>query len=150
MSVLGQKEMYLNNDMCRKCGGGCCRTYPGCCMPQDFKDEAAVLEAIRSGRYCIDWWEQGIPGNFDSERAYLLRPSIKGCEGQLLHRQLQIGECTFLGQDGCELTLEERPSGCLLLEPQANGRCIAHGAGRYEAATEWFKCKYLYEVALEG
>lgn len=44
--------------MCAKCGGECCKTFPGLCLPSDFGRPAdrrgRITKALKSGRYCLE------------------------------------------------------------------------------------------------
>ena len=124
---------YVNYELCKKCGGKCCQELPGCCLPEDFdNDENKVKAALKSGNYAIDWWE-------GDEPLYFVRPATKlGKEKECLFDPSWGGECIFFTQDiGCALPYEQRPSGCRLLEPVESGKCISHGAGKWEAALAW-------------
>lgn len=113
------KECNEDRAICAKCGGRCCKQYPGIVSPQDG-DFVALLD---SGRYAIDWWEGDARYDVDElTRTYFIRPRIKGYEDLLLHPAWG-GECTFLGSTGCELSYKDRPFNCRDLEPLASGNC---------------------------
>jgi len=139
------RECFLNVELCAKCGGRCCKKMSGEAIPDDFGDEenlhTAVLQALESGNWVIDWWE-GDPRGLDSDNpeyvspGYYLRPRVKtDCAGNFCLSW--GGECIFLGKDGCVLAPEDRPVSCRLLEPKQDD-CIMHdGGGRRAAALAW-------------
>jgi len=133
---------YLNPEICKNCGGYCCSKVAGCCLPEDFgNDIDLVEEALRLGRFCVDWWE-GDPreDKFILSRAYFIRPVGKGMEGILTDPTWGSIGCTFQAENGCELPPEQRPAGCRLLEPSENGAgCKSHGGDKKEAALAWLE-----------
>lgn len=108
-------------DICKKCGGDCCKRYPGITDPKDFKDEKSMREAIASGLFCMDMWEGEFEGTYN---VLYIRPSIKEHEGDILDRSWG-GPCTFLTGAGCLLSHDSRPRQCRELEPTGQG-CKQH------------------------
>jgi Fe-S-cluster containining protein len=109
-----------NPDLCNDCGK-CCKSYPGGTIPSDFDEkdlEGSVLEAIKSGRYTIDWWE-GTPDRtlFKGYITMYVRPAMKRHEHEVRDASWGGGECTFLGANGCELPFDNRPYACRDLKP---------------------------------
>ena len=133
--------------------GKCCKGMPGSSFPSDFLPDIrkGVKEALKSGRWTIDWWE-GDPRDFamswmyehDTQLAgyvtsgYYLRPATKGKEGQLRDPSWGRQGCTFLRSDGCELSPQERPKDCRVMEPISGGPCNFHGhRPKQDAAIAW-------------
>ena len=110
---------------------------PGAAYPSDFgHDFQKVKEAIDSGRWCVDWWE-GDVADGDRDRTFYVRPATKGNEG-LTHDPSWGGECVFLGEKGCVLSSEERPTECRHLVPNPKFRCVLEGiVGKKGAAIAW-------------
>ncbi|MBT1247377.1 MULTISPECIES: hypothetical protein [unclassified Thermosipho (in: thermotogales)] len=137
--------MYINFEICSKCKGKCCKNYPGLALPNDFgntKEEIYknLIDAFKSGNWCIDW---------EKKEEYFVRPSIKGKEFQVFDHSIS-GECTFLTERGCKLTKEKRPSGCLLLEPKENEKCVQH-LKKQKVMNEWKKFhNILINAAIEA
>ena len=133
-------EYYPQPELCTTCGGKCCKNIPGATRPSDFKGRQQIIEALRGGRYCVDWWE-GDPRKRKNtlSRGYFIRPAGKGFEGRLLDPSWGGIGCTFLTDTGCSLEPEQRPTQCRLLEPDATGHCIDHSGGKREAAIAWLK-----------
>lgn len=114
------------SDLCAKCGGLCCQQCPGLTVPSDFKDNDAILAAIKSGRWCLDWYEAD--GTFEQGDVYFVRPSIKGREGKTRHAAWG-GECTFLGPDGCTSGIKPHQCRTLVARP---GMLCRHDDARFE------------------
>jgi len=105
--------------LCAECQGKCCRTYPGSCFPEDFASYEELLEALKSGRYALDWWEgDPRPGKDELGRAYFVRPAAVGSIE--IFDPIWHGECIMLSPTGCILPFEQRPSGCRLLIPDGS------------------------------
>jgi len=136
-----KKKNYLNPKICKECGGACCNFFPGECYPEDFGDPLLenLIKAFESGKWAIDWWEgDPRPEEDKLERAYYIRPSLKGVNR--LFDPSWGGECIFLNNDRCILSPEERPKSCRMLEPKPKGEdCIHHDGtgGKREAAIAW-------------
>jgi Fe-S-cluster containining protein len=128
---------YLKPNLCAPCGGKCCKTIPGCAYPEDFPTKEVLQAALDSGRWCIDWWEgDAREGHTELSKTYYVRPAIKGYEG-VRHHPSWGGECTFLGKNGCELSVLDRPTECRSLEPRVNGCYTHNGHGKQSAAVAW-------------
>jgi hypothetical protein len=150
--------MYENADLCRKCGGRCCKLLPGTAHPQDFglpgeNGEQKVKEALGGGRWAIDWWV-GDPrddaGAYGLRDCYFVRPATKGKDGKLLDPS-RGGTCTFLGKNGCTIEADARPTNCKLLEP-GEKECIYHGKvenPKQDGALEWIPYQGLLRAITE-
>jgi len=129
-------------EICTKCGGKCCKNYPGGATPEDFEapDELVmynkIVEALKSGRWTIDWVGTG------DARLYFIRPAIKGKEYSTFDHAYE-GECTFLTSKGCELKFQERPEACRMLVPKRGEPCDNQGYTRRFIATCWEKYQEL-------
>lgn len=131
-----------NVEVCRACGGKCCWQVPGECFPEDFDcSEELVYEALKSGNYCIDWWE-GDPRDLDSEdpeyveKGEYIRPAHRGMEGVIEDPTWDNKACHFLTDNGCTLKYENRPKGCRELVPSESG-CFSKSGGKKGAALAW-------------
>lgn len=128
-----------NKQLCKECGGNCCKRMGCHYSPDDFKEITyeSLKKEIEKGFISIDWWD-GNPfengSTDDIDRAYYLR---------IRHKDSEIvdpswgGECILLTDDGCPLSYEERPKGARLLEP-SEYNCISHYNKR-QAAKDWYK-----------
>lgn len=161
MTIIRIQSANTNAAICTACGGACCKNLPGEVLPGDLSPTLDPYEVIveahnllESGLYTFDWYERFIPegGNIDnafsSERGYYLRPVTVGMEDSWRDPS-HGGRCTLLHDEGCELTEEDRPSGCRSLIPQeplarkrAGGCHPAEGyTGKRSAAQAWFPFK---------
>jgi len=141
--------MFVNEKICKVCGGECCKAQPGACYPKEFglpSEPNKVKAAINSGKYCIDWWEgDPRPDKYKYSRGYFVRPVVKGMEG-VRSDPTWGGHCTFLTKAGCELAEEDRPWACQSLEPKEEGQCIVHEGSKRGAAIEWLPYNKLLEI----
>jgi hypothetical protein len=129
--------MFENKEICAACKGRCCEMMPGACFPEDFSWDS-LEDALKSGKYCIDWWEGDPRPKGRLEQAYFIRPATKGKEGILLDASWG-GECVFLEKGvGCMLSCDKRPLGCQMLEP-IKGGCNVHGKGKKESCIAWIE-----------
>lgn len=130
--------MNENPEVCGACRGACCRRYPGCAFPEDFPTQEVLRAALGSGRWVVDWFEgDPRPGLRVLTQAFFVRPAMKGNEGEQYHAPWEGGECTFLGDSGCELSAEKRPLQCKEMVPSASRRCSSGGYGKKSAALAW-------------
>ncbi len=130
--------VFKRPDLCKPCGGACCKSLPGAAFPHDFKlsagdDLAPVREALKSGLWSLDWWD-GDPRDDrdDVGRAIFLRP--RTVSGGAVDPSWG-GRCSWLGDDGCRFP-RNRPSGCRGLEPTTT-RCVVRHSSKQEAAIAW-------------
>lgn len=126
---------YPAAPVCVTCGGECCKRSAGIAYPLDFAEPLfdSLVAAFRSGRWAIDWVEGEPP-------IFYVRPRHVGVVE--LRDPSWGGQCVFLGPFGCELSFNERPTGCRMLEPvEVDGAgptpCLSHGHDKYRAAKEW-------------
>lgn len=136
-----ENKFFEKKDICSNCKGKCCKRLPGSNFPEDFDMENGtekLIKAITNGNYAIDSWE-GDPGDGEIfKEAYFVRPATKNNIGKIYDYSWG-GECIFLTITGCELKAENRPSGCIALEPKEN-ICVLHGdKDKRNAALQWRK-----------
>jgi Fe-S-cluster containining protein len=141
---------YINEEMCKKCGGKCCSLCPGANFPEDFglpENKEFLIELLKSGNYCIDWWEGSPVDGKEMDRAYFVRPNYKGYK-ELYHPDWGGKPCTFWNiNNGCELKFEDRPHNCRYVEPHPEGfgKCVVHDGSKKEAAIQWLPYNDLLE-----
>lgn len=143
-------ESYLRPKICAKCNGDCCKQHPGSTSPKDFGEPLLdnLIKAFKTGKWAIDWWE-GDPRNTDIlSRACFVRPAIKGHKE--LYHPTWGGECVFFAENvGCELSVDDRPSECRMLEPKKNG-CVQHGSSKQDCAIAWIPYADIIRDAAEA
>lgn len=136
--------------MCRECGGSCCKSYPGTAWPSDFEPDIldGLKKALSSGLWEIDWWE-GIIDGVDSPN--FIRPAVKIDDRNtevMLRRGLWSGVCIFLGDGGCNLSWEQRPTMCKALVPNFPGACdTGEEFNKKAGAKAWIPYQDLIEKA---
>jgi len=126
------KPTYQKPEICKECGGECCKSSPGCATPADFKPDIYnnLVEAFKSRKWVIDAWELSNGG-----KLHYVRPAT--IDSKRLHDySWDYGPCVLLTETGCSLEPHKRPAGCRLLEPRT-GQCKVHGVGKYNAARAW-------------
>ena len=124
-------ENNENKSICSICGGKCCKRMPGLNIPDDFNNDIRLIfKALKSGKYCIDWWE-------DSPNIYYVRPATADKIG-FLKDPSWGGTCNFLTANGCSLKFEERPYTCKVLIPNETFQC-GHTVGndKYSLVLKW-------------
>ena len=122
---------YLAPEICRECGGSCCKKVPGGAAPEDMIHlyggglQKALTAALNSGHWVIDYW-YGDPrdGKYEVKKGYYIRPRTKEDKQKLFGEGGGYG-CLFLTPTGCSLAPEDRPAGCRLLEPKPE-HCVCH------------------------
>jgi len=133
---------HTNYDVCKRCGGNCCQTFPGSFFPEDLTNTEAI-EGLLSGDFAIDSWEGDAEGlDPEIKRTFFIRPATKGNEGKLFDYSWG-GPCTFHSkQDGCRLPFNKRPRECQVLMPQSDNYpydCKTPYTGKKDAAVAWKK-----------
>lgn len=114
-------EKVINNEnieICKKCGGVCCKNYAGAYHPNDFGDNITyeLLEsAMETNNIAIDWYEMK-----DNEKGFYLRP--RHTDGGKVDPSWGA-QCVNLTDNGCKLSFDERPYGCRTLIPNINFAC---------------------------
>ena len=121
-----------NKEICTKCGGRCCNTFPGITHPEDFDySERAIRSSITIGNYSIDLYDNSVS---DWETILFVRPSIKGSEKMIFHES-GGGCCTFHEIKSCILNYNSRPRECRDLTPKEGGGC--YGVNKILSAKWW-------------
>lgn len=118
-----------NKALCSACQGRCCKSLPGCFLPEDFMeggkvDWQAIENGLQKGKFSIDYWEER-----EGPSLYFLRPATKSHMERNTHPTRWVdaswgGECVFLTETGCSLSPQARPAGCLDLVPKVRQHTI--------------------------
>ncbi len=128
---------YEDAEVCRACGGICCKSN-GCSLsPEDMLREIAEWEAGQAG---------GKTGSADPTKMQIEKwlmagncaiDSFSGKEGTCYFIRMRhkcftfigvdaMGECIALTDRGCSLPFEKRPRGGRYLEGRADRHCLQH------------------------
>ena len=128
-----------NHDICKECGGKCCKHMGGFLHPNDIEvfDESHIREMLDSGRYSIDWVEPygDIPIIDD---VYFLR--FRHVGASIVDPSFG-GRCVMLTDEGCSLPFEERAYGCKVLTPHSEHKCD-DAYYKKQVAEDWDKPEY--------
>ena len=150
MQIIEDPKITKNYEMCKFCGGSCCKRNACDCSPKDFDNDINKMrEALLTGNYTIDFSRQDadafiiefnqiyldvnmvkrIPSQF-----FYLRPRNVGRPiVDIIHKEEVEGPCIFWSQEkGCALTYEERPKGGRTLIPMLGPGKIPLCVGQYE------------------
>lgn len=123
-----------NFEICKKCGGQCCKNYGGFFHPSDLGEEITeevIRKWIDRGDVSIDWYDGYGPKIVNG---YFLRMRHKN--GDILDPAFK-GECVHLTPSGCDLKFDERAYGCKRLVPTDGKEECSGSYDKYEAATDW-------------
>lgn len=158
-----------NLDLCKQCGGLCCKAL-GCHFhPKDFKviTEESMIDFINeSGCISLDWFE-GDPyateedndkdtigfvelmmSTISNERIYF--PRMKSINAPVLDVSLH-GQCAILTDKGCPLLFSYRPYGGRCLVP---GNTLEDGCdsdyNKRECAKSWFPYKDIMQKVADS
>jgi len=127
----------VNTEICKKCGGKCCKA-TGCHIsPFDLKEISVefIINLIdETGCISIDWWDGNpITNEHTNEKAYFLR--IKNQDSFTVDPTFG-GICSILTDIGCPLSFEYRPRGARDLVP-SEGECQVLYS-KQECAIDWY------------
>jgi Fe-S-cluster containining protein len=157
-----------NRELCRECGGRCCNLSPGILYPEDFEKVSAesIAALLRTGFYVIDTFDY-MKIDEKERPGYHIRPHIyfkpigdyrilSGLSLGFMNRHIGTsvlhrgwgGPCIFLEENGCRLSLEERPKQCRVLDPTT---CHEPGGEnpKYLASLAWAPYEKEIEEAIE-
>lgn len=138
---------YESEELCRACGGVCCKAN-GCSLaPEDMLRELA-LRRMEEERDEPNGAEQdntkrqeGLPGSAELESwlrdSRCAIDSFTGQAGQCYYIRMRhkcftfigvdaMGECVALTENGCSLPYARRPRGGRYLEGRQDRRCLQH------------------------
>ena len=149
-------------ELCKECGGACCKRHPCTCFPHDvFGDKTPspqrLIDFLESDNYQIDWWEGDLAEFFDPDhyeggyaydRIYYIRPREvpSGIHSTMLYDPMFLGKCYFHTSSGCSLDWNHRPSGgksltCISPDVASDDTPDA----KIAAVKEWRDLQWLFE-----
>lgn len=136
--------MFVDEAECTACGGVCCKNIPGFTRPNDWgatEEERVerIAAALRSGDYCIDWWEGDPRPDGDFHTVDMIRPAHTRKRGQMRHASWgNDGPCALLTEAGCSLAHDARPFDCRGLVPNKDHqKCKPFDEGKKDSAIAW-------------
>jgi len=113
-----KNESLVNESICEKCGGDCCKTMGCHISPFDLREisEQSIINFIdETGCVSIDWWEGNpITNEHDGTKGFYLR--IRNVNSAIVDPAYKR-QCSILTDKGCPLAFEYRPKGARELVP---------------------------------
>lgn len=119
------EETYTNYTECKKCGGYCCKKFPGDFSPHNFGFNYKniynnILNGLKEGILTFhtrliykDRYEKDVdPIDLISIEIIVIRPAVK--------IKKLFGPCIFLTENGCKFSFKDRPITCKELLPRKN------------------------------
>ena len=95
-----------NPQVCRKCGGACCKNKPGVFAPEQFVGIAGMQVELARGDLIVGYFDY----ESDSRpRVFYLRPRMEKESGPVEEWWPNPSPCVYLTQHGCRLSYEARP-----------------------------------------
>lgn len=122
--LLSLKQFDVEDkNICKECGGSCCKTQPGIVHPNQlgntYEQVRSNVKSMLKNGFCVDSWD---PDAEFADRIYYIRPSMKGYEDRKYHAGW-METCVFHSNDGCSLDREKMPFQCLALVPNKDNLC---------------------------
>lgn len=139
--LVKERKGYINQTLCAKCMGDCCKRRAGAVFPQDIQGPLAdgICEMLQTGNYAVDWYEGDPRADGELDCVYYIRPRHTNAREQVMDGSWG-GQCVFLSDTGCILAFDRRPHECRMLEPIHTGQqysCKSHAGGKAKAALAW-------------
>ena len=167
MEIIDCEEFNCNYELCKQCGGRCCKRNACDCSPEDFECDVNKMRlAIQSGNYTIDFTRMTANSfvitptqvYLDTKRVlvnplecFFIRPKNVGRPiVDLIHTVEDEGPCIFWNENtGCPLKYEKRPKGGRTLVPFWENNCISQ-YDKFDLIKEWKPfTEFLIELAKE-
>ena len=143
--------MPEQNDICARCGGQCCKGFPGIYWPEDIRPltEQTIGTMITDKIACVDWWEGSLPNIGESEIRFLRARAIND-HGAIVGSR--GGQCVHLTENGCTLAYAQRPRECRELIPRdkEDAKCVfPAGVSKEAAAVAWLPYQSLLKSIVQ-
>lgn len=103
----------------------CCETTPCAYAPDQFGQKPdEIIDNVHAAIFSGNAWLH-VVGTFLGRRQIIVRaPSLKDNPRDILPSNTDIGQCTLLGPNGCQITdLESRPLSGAAYRPLSDDRC---------------------------
>lgn len=120
-----------NYEVCKKCGGSCCKGVGCALVPQDLpkeslKDINTIRELLMTGKYSLDYYTvfTGVNKNNYQGELYFIR--MRNKYAPVSDYNYRGGDCVALTKNGCRYSYKNRPTQGKLLEPVDDGICVSH------------------------
>lgn len=106
----------LNEELCARCKGHCCKRCGCHFSPYDFEEISYeyLMNEIKKGYISIDYVDREVLK--EDRGVYIMR--IRNKNAKIVDFGDKRTRCILLGENGCMLSYEKRPSGGRLLIPR--------------------------------
>lgn len=120
-------KIYIDDNLCKKCGGKCCKRSGCTFFPQDFERMSYnyLLEVLNKEYISIS---SEINFDVDQKGNLIWMPKlylrIRNNNREIVDLVSYKSGCSILTENGCPLSEEKRPSMALSYKPMPNGECF--------------------------
>lgn len=132
-------EKYVDKEMCKRCGGVCCKQTGCVYMPKDFENMnyKFLRKKLLEGNISIS----GQPANGLQlgTWTFVLYLRARNENANVVDLVTRGGKCKMLRKNGCYYKPKDRPSVGLSLKPIQEGGPCDQTVGSCEIADEWLK-----------
>ncbi len=135
-------EKYIDYEMCKKCGGVCCKQNGCVYAPKDFESmEFSYLKSeLEKGKISISGQATPIAHGMWTYIPYL---RARNKDANIVDLITNGGPCINLTETGCSLSEEQRPTFGLLVKPtKIGGPCEKVNSG---SANDWLNYSEVLE-----
>lgn len=152
-------EKYIDYEMCKKCGGACCKQNGCVYMPNDFDsmDFSYLKEELEKGKISISGQATLIT---KSSWTYIPYLRARNQNADIVDLITDGGPCINLTESGCSLSEEKRPTFGLLVKPtKLGGPCEKAGSisadswldynGVLEQLVKYYKNKDVIDIIVD-
>lgn len=131
-----QDTSLINESICEKCSGNCCKAMGCHISPFDLKEISvqSIINFIDEAK-CIslDWWEGNpITNKHDGSKGFYLR--IRNLNSPIVD-PAYARQCSLLTDTGCPLAFEYRPKGARELVPGVTECKVQYS--KQQCAIDW-------------
>lgn len=136
-------EKYIDYEMCKKCGGACCKQNGCVYKPTDFKsmDFSYLKQELEKGKISVSGQATNIGGDAWTYIPYL---RARNKNAGIVELVPTGGPCINLTDTGCSLIEEKRPTYGLLVKPtKIGGPCEKVNSD--DAANNWLNYSEVLE-----
>lgn len=117
-------EKYIDSDLCKECGGVCCKQNGCIFLPQDFEKMTFNYLKNEIDKGYISIAGQPFNGFYNNGWSFLLYLRARNCDAPIVDLITSGGPCSLLTDTGCKLDEEHRPTLGLLVKPtKVGGPC---------------------------
>jgi len=126
-----------DKEVCRKCGGVCCKQSGGLVFPSDALSvgesdiRSFLFENINNGKYSVDAFIDDQKG----KSGYYIR--MRQITDSGAFNPGTKGTCSFLNENGCSFDYNNRPKGCRDLIPSPPDCYFPDGLSLTECVDAW-------------